>query len=208
MNGLEGEDHLNDEEYARVHRLSGDQSQWSEAQWDAYWEIGADLSFERSMNARGYRVIENWNDQHGQPIPVYSNLLLDTYRKVYGDELLGAGLTLLRRLRGKVWKTKDGDELTVEEMTPSHASNLQAWLERRARVIVIAAQLEAGCAASDHDGGEHAHDAIESEFNHTLNADPLEYLQDLPLYKAIRARVSIARDNHIPVTSRGTFVRG
>ena len=162
----------------------------SEAEWEAYWEIGASgLSFERGMKARGYRTISNWADKRGTAIETPSDQILSLYRKVYGDELLAVGVSLLKRLRGTIWRTQIGVELTVEEMTLSHASNLKRWLERRATLIHLAAQLEAECAEADHDGGEHAHDAIEEEARQLRDADSLDVLRELPLYQAIVARV-------------------
>lgn len=185
--GLEGEDHLNDEEYARVHDF---REPMSEAEEQAYWEIGDDLSFERTLRSRGYRVMRGWGDTVGEPIKVQSDSYVDFYRKMYGDQVLATGLSLLNLLRGDVWVTKESEKLTAKQMTPSHASNLKAWLERRARVVLIAAQLEAGCAEIDHDGGMHAHDAIEEMANELLEIDPLDHLRRLKLYKAICERAT------------------
>lgn len=153
-------------------------------------ELFDELSLERAFRSRGYRIISGPGDKVGKPIPVHSDPYVEMYRKMYGDEVLIAGMSLLHRLRGDVWKTQDEQKLTVAEMTPSHASNLKAWLERRARVILIAAQLEAGCAAADHDGGMHAHDAIEAEHDELLETEPLDHLRRLKLYKAICERAT------------------
>lgn len=190
--GLEGSEHLSDAEYGRVQRPAGGaRMPESEAEWKAYWEIGADLSFERALRGRGYRVMRGPGDKTGNPIEVASDDFLGMFRKIYGDKALATGLGLLKRLRGTVWRTKEGLELTVDEMEPSHAQNLQRWLERRALLVKIASELEAGCAASDHNGGEMAHDDIEREFEYTLEAEPMDLLRRLPLYQAIVEKASI-----------------
>lgn len=62
------------------------------------------------------------------------------------------------------------------------------WLEKRSRLIKLGAEISILCMYGDHDGGEHAHDALEHEMQRTLEADGLEILHKLKLYKAIKAR--------------------
>lgn len=164
----------------------------SEADWERYWEIGSDLSFERGLRARGYKTIEGPQDKIGKPVAVASDPLVELFRDLYGDQVVAAGLSLLRRLRGDTWRTQDGNELTAAEMTLSHAQNTVLWLERRARIIHIGAQLEAMCAAADHDGGDWAQDDLDRTDEIVGRMEPLDFLGDLPLYRAIAERAAAA----------------
>lgn len=82
----------------------------SEADWERYWEIGSDLSFERGLRACGYKTIEGPQDKIGKSVAVASDPLVELFRDLYGDQVVAAGLSLLRRLRGDTWRTQDGNE--------------------------------------------------------------------------------------------------
>lgn len=145
-------------------------------------------SFQRAMRAVGYRVVQGPNDPR-VAIQCPSDELLSFYEHTYGRDLLLASFSLLERLRGEIWRTREGREMTVEQMTESHAWNLQRWLERRADLVLFAANVEMGCMVVDHDGGEMAHDALDHEEDALLEMDALDYLRELKLYQLLIERI-------------------
>lgn len=99
------------------------------------------------------------------------DVVVDFYLSAY--PFLPAAIKLLIRLRSDTWMTQAGELLKPSEMEISHAQNTVRWLERRAQMILIAAQAESAYTVTRHDLQE---------------VDALDYLRRLPLYQAILAR--------------------
>lgn len=192
----------------------GDKERMSEAEEQALWEI--DHPAPRchacedggSQHADQCEFSDRWDPaEHIGPVPeavaevmiyrtAHVDPFIDLYRQLYGDQMLSVGFSLLQQLRGKVWHTREGLELTPAEMTTSHAQNLIPWLERRAKPILVVAQLESMVSLANHNGGIHAHNSLEEADAELNEMDSVDFLRTLPLYKAIKTRADEAMTWH------------
>lgn len=169
----------------------------SEAEYMGYLQLDERTDRRRGQGCRACRDggsrHADWCEFDGRAIERRqtrpSDQLIETFAAVYGRELLGAGFSILRRLRGHIWQTQAGQTLTVDQMGLSHVQNLIRWLERRAEIILIAAQVEIACTVVDHNGGEMAHDSLEQAEAELHEMNAMDYLRSTELYKALQARL-------------------
>lgn len=91
-------------------------------------------------------------------------------------------------LQADEWCDQTGRVWQFDEMALSHVTNLIRWLEARAEKIRMAAELDMSCAVALHDGGEHAHDSMESELGEIEDMDPVEFVRGTRLHRALVAR--------------------
>jgi hypothetical protein len=94
-------------------------------------------------------------------------------------------------MRDDAWTTADGTTLALGEMAESHISNVINFLRRRARQFHRRAiegmfrSLEGPFAP----GGDWAQDSFDAEFSHLIDADPIEWLEEMPIIGALKAEL-------------------
>lgn len=101
-----------------------------------------------------------------------------------------------------LWRTQDGELVRIAEMSPTHARNLQRWLDKRANTIVSYAYW--GSAWKWGQWAEYASETVladmdgwaDAEANQMLD-DPLTWLQQTAFYEAVAAR-ACAEPVHVP----------
>lgn len=94
--------------------------------------------------------------------------------------------------QGEWWRTRDGRDIRVEDMTESHVRNLIAYLHRQARRFHTASVLRMGVSLDGPLGprGEMASYYAESEYDELCWQNPSEWLDETELLKALRARLA------------------
>lgn len=94
--------------------------------------------------------------------------------------------------QGTWWKTKEGSWVRIDEMEESHAANLVTFLERRASRYALAYSWQSAMSMPDAaDCGDMTFDALQREqslLERQVYEDPLTWLRDTPLYRALVAR--------------------
>lgn len=85
----------------------------------------------------------------------------------------------------RVWTTRAGITMTLEEMDPGHRCNLMAMMERQAGQFKWRYEWSFGLEVAMHDGGEMAHDALEGELSRIENTPAVEWMRETPLYRRL-----------------------
>lgn len=88
------------------------------------------------------------------------------------------------------WTTRDGWRIALEEMEPSHQEALLRFLRRRLRSIRWAVQNYWLLEVALHDGGEAAHDSLESELHAAIDSPDEEFFESLPLVCRLRELIA------------------
>jgi hypothetical protein len=91
--------------------------------------------------------------------------------------------------QSKVWVTREKTVLDISDIDDYHARNILKWLDARASIIKLAADAWWMDQAESHEGGELAHDSIEQGCDEVMEMSPRHYLEETPLYKAIKEHV-------------------
>jgi hypothetical protein len=81
--------------------------------------------------------------------------------------------------QSRLWITKDGRELRLEEMEPSHRDNLLAYLRRRAKTLHFCSAGLLGVPMPDID--TMAYDMVSDALDREIYMDPAEWLEEQPL---------------------------
>jgi hypothetical protein len=84
----------------------------------------------------------------------------------------------------KVWKTREGKEIEIKNMTDSHLMNTIKFLRRNANAN-MAKEIASAYSAASLMQGEMAIDAIERDIRIMEETSPDEYLQEFPIYNAL-----------------------
>jgi hypothetical protein len=88
----------------------------------------------------------------------------------------------------KIWLTKEGKFLLIDNMAPAHIHNLLAWFERRAFKLKQVYELAMVISGSGPLGpsGDMACDAFDSECEELWNTPELVWLNEFPLIQKLR----------------------
>lgn len=94
-------------------------------------------------------------------------------------------------MRDDAWTTADGRELSLGQMDQSHIENvirylrLRTWQLRERAIQRMLHDLQGPFAPS----GDMACDAFDYEFDGLIQADPREWLEDVPIIRALKAEL-------------------
>lgn len=91
-----------------------------------------------------------------------------------------------RLYQTSTWRSADGALHRIELMEPRYAHNIIGWLEQRASSLKTLADL--AYAIGPEPIGEMAQEAVEHEQLEQLEEGDLEWLQQTPLYRALKDR--------------------
>lgn len=89
------------------------------------------------------------------------------------------------------WTTRDGREITLGEMTPSHRANLLAYLERHAAGLKHRADLSLILIPTPQASG--GADVFDAALERAFEQDPDMWLAELPLVVRLRELVEADR---------------
>lgn len=87
----------------------------------------------------------------------------------------------------ETWTTREGEVIALEDLEPSHRRNILRWTARRIERVREVEGWRWAIQVALHDGGDMAHDAIESEAAFVDESSPVEFFNSLPLVKALKA---------------------
>jgi hypothetical protein len=98
--------------------------------------------------------------------------------------------------RRDAWVSADGLERTLDEMETRHIERVIAFLRRRSRSMKHGAlgrlmRIEAGVFGPQ---GDAAQDAFEREFAALLEADPREWIEEVPIMRALKAELVLRHE--------------
>lgn len=110
--------------------------------------------------------------------------ILDFFQEVYPN--IGSALSLHERCQqDKIWKTREGEIIKLDEMSLSHAQNLIRWLEHRANAIKTAGEAWWAYEVYNHNGGDQAHYSLEQTEYEIVQMSAIQYLRGMPLYEKL-----------------------
>jgi len=130
-----------------------------------------------------------------------------TYAASIGYSPDGKPLSVTARFtQGEWWRTRDGRWLRIAEMSAGHRYNTAAMLMRGAALHAFRYAWGFADEVDAHDGGEVAHSSLEralDEVNEQSINDPLGWLRETSLYKALTAGLTVQGHGTRPWQAEG-----